>query len=241
MQASSKNAGYPIMASSAPNYLFSANEKPSLELVYVPLVCATDETVKDYGCLVDDPDNFEIEIVTWPAAGWRPVDADTGNEGGVVNGVFHCEWKGDVLMAKNEAVNGHYVLGWSCDPQQASEDSQSSPRDQILLWHMNYHPDGGQLFYPINNEPFVVPVALPGDDLKPEKIIAFWCDGSRGLYIHPNIWHEGVFPTLDTQSFKDRQGRVHARVSCDIGAEFGCYLSVPLAKSWSLPGVDAQV
>lgn len=26
----------------------------------------------------------------------------------------------------------------------------------------------------------------------------------------------------------DRQGRVHARVSCDIGREFGVYLSVPL-------------
>jgi len=66
------------------------------------------------------------------------------------------------------------------------------------------------------------------DDLTPEKIIAFWCDGTKGLYIHPNIWHEGIFPVGDKQRFLDRQGRVHARVSCDIGAEFGVYLSVPL-------------
>jgi len=98
------------------------------------------------------------------------------------------------------------------------------------MWHMNYHPDGGQLFFPLEKEPFVVPVALSGDDLKPDKIIAFWCDGTRGIYIHPNIWHEGVFPAGDRLRFLDRQGRVHARVSCDIGKEFGVYLSVPLKR-----------
>jgi ureidoglycolate lyase len=211
----------------APNYLFAANEKPSRDLVNVPLIKATDESVKGYGYLVEDPDDCEIEIVTWPAQGWRPVDQGTGNEGGYVEGVFSGDWQGDVLMGSNEAVNGHYVLGWSTDPQRASSDRQTVPRDQVLLWHMNYHPDGGQLFYPLDKKPFVVPVALPGDDLAPDKVIAFWCDGSRGLYIHPNIWHEGIFPTQGHQRFLDRQGRVHARVSCDIGEEFGVYLAVP--------------
>jgi len=127
-------------------------------------------------------------------------------------------------------VSGDYVLGWSQDPQRASNVAATRARDRILLWHMNYHPDGGQLFFPVEPKPFVMPVALPGDDLTPEKVIALWCDGSRGLYIHPNIWHEGVFPADDTQSFRDRQGKVHARVSCDVGREFGVYLSVPLAK-----------
>ena len=214
----------------APNYIFEANEKPTLELVEVPLIEATEQSVKGYGCLVDDPDNFEIEIVTWPAQGWRSVDADTGNEGGYVEGIFHGEWKGDVLMGSNEAVDGHYVLGWSTDPQVASPERQTVVRDQVLLWHLNYHPDGGQMFYPMDKKPFVVPVGLPGDDLTPDKVIAFWCDGSKGLYIHPGIWHEGIFPVEDYQRFQDRQGRVHARVSCDIGAEFGVYLSVPLAR-----------
>ncbi|MFA9419370.1 MAG: ureidoglycolate lyase [Gammaproteobacteria bacterium] len=214
----------------APNYIFEANEKPTLELVGVPLIEATEQSVKGYGCLVDDPENLEIEIVTWPAQDWRPVDADTGNEGGFVEGIFHGEWKGDVLMGSNEAVDGHYVLGWSTDPQVASSERQTVPRDQVLLWHLNYHPDGGQMFYPMDKKPFVVPVALPGDDLTPDKVIAFWCDGSKGLYIHPGIWHEGIFPVEDYQRFQDRQGRVHARVSCDIGEEFGVYLAVPLAR-----------
>jgi hypothetical protein len=213
---------------SAPQYIFEASEKPSLPLFPVPLVVATEDSTKGYGYLVDDPAACDIEIVRWPAQGWRPVDADSGDEGGVVEGVFHGEWSGDVLMGRNEAVGGEYVLGWSRDPQQASADQATVPRDQVLLWHMNYHPDGGQLFFPLDKTSFVVPVALPGDDLKPEQVIAFWCDGSRGLYIHPDIWHDGIFPVEDRQRFLDRQGRVHARVSSNIGEEFGVYLSVSL-------------
>ncbi|MCA0272878.1 MAG: ureidoglycolate lyase [Proteobacteria bacterium] len=213
----------------APVYMFDASEKPSLPLHQVPLIIATDETVKGYGRLVDDP-NFAIEITRWPAQGWRPIDEGTGDEGGHVEGTFRCDWKGDVLYGENEAVKGHYVLGWSTDPQKASATKATTPRDKVLLWHMNYHPDGGQFFYPLDRKPFVVPLALPGDDLSPDKVVAFWCDGSRGLYIHANIWHEGVFPVEDQQRFLDRQGRVHARVSADIGQEFGVYLSVPLHR-----------
>ncbi|MGI9505726.1 MAG: ureidoglycolate lyase [Geminicoccaceae bacterium] len=212
----------------APDYIFDASEKPSLPWHDVPLIVATETSVDGYGQLVDDPDGFEIEIVQWPAQGWRPVDDGTGDEAGWVEGTFHGTWKGDVLYGTNEAVSGHYVLGWSVDPQKASAKQESEPRERVLLWHMNYHPDGGQLFFPLDKKPFVVPVALPGDDLKPENVVAFWCDGTRGLYIHPGIWHEGIFPVTDNQRFLDRQGRVHARVSADIGREFGVYLTVPL-------------
>ena len=100
--------------------------------------------------------------------------------------------------------------------------------ERMMLWHANYHPDGGQLFFPLDGTPFVVPLALPGDDVKPEDFVAFRCDGTRGLYIHPGIWHEGVFPVRPGRFF-DRQGRVHARVSVDFAREFGCLLRVPLA------------
>lgn len=214
----------------APVYMFDVAEKPSLPLHQVPLFEATAESLKGYGYLVDDFEGFEIEITRWPAQGWRPVDEGTGDEGGWVEGIFRCDWRGDVLYGENEAVRGNYVLGWSADPQKVQTTRATAPRDKVLLWHMNYHPDGGQLFFPLDRKPFVVPLALPGDDLMPEKVVAFWCDGSRGLYIHANIWHEGVFPVEDEQRFLDRQGRVHARVSADIGAEFGVYLSVPLRR-----------
>ena len=142
-------------------YLFDSNEKPALPLFDVPLIEATDASVKDYGYMVDNADDCDIEIVRWPAAGWRPVDEDSGDEGGFVEGTFSGEWTGDILMGKNDAVAGHYVLGWSVSPDRASSDEETVPRDQVLLWHMNYHPDGGQLFFPLDKKPFVVPVALP--------------------------------------------------------------------------------
>ena len=212
----------------SPTYIFEAADKPSLPLHLVPLVVATNASVTGYGALVDDPAGFEIEITRWPAQGWRPIDEGTGDEAGSVEGVFTGAWQGDVLYGTNAAVDGHYVLGWSVDPQRAQTKAQTAPRDQVLLWHLNYHPDGGQLFFPLDRKPFVVPVALPGDDLHPDQVVAFWCDGSRGLYIHAGIWHEGIFPVHDRQRFLDRQGRVHARVGADIGQEFGVYLSVPL-------------
>lgn len=195
----------------------------------VPLIEATDSSVAGYGCLVDDPVGFDIEIVRWPAQGWRPVDEGTGDEAGFVEGIFHSEWQDNILRGKNEAVDGDYILGWSCNPQDI-DTSPSNKTEQVLLWHMNYHPDGGQLFFPLDQQPFVVPVAKPGDDLTLQSIIAFYCDGSRGLYIHPNIWHEGVFTCSGKQSFLDRQGRVHARVSCNIAQEFGVFLQVPLNR-----------
>jgi hypothetical protein len=144
----------------APEYLFEASTKPSLPWREVPLIRATEDSVKGYGCLVDDPDGFEIEIVRWPQQGWRPVDEGTGDEGGWVEGVFSAEWRGDVLFGANEAVQGNYVLGWSTDPQRAREDGPTAPRDQVLLWHMNYHPDGGQMFWPLDRRPFIVPAAV---------------------------------------------------------------------------------
>ena len=217
------------MAAPAPEYLFDPSDKPALPLHEVPLIVATDESVRGYGALVEHPDDIEIEIVRWPATGWRQVDEDSGDEAGWVEGTFHGEWRGDVLFGRNDAVSGHYVLGWSTtDPAASCTDRQTARREKVVLWHLNYHPDGGQLFFPKDKSPFVVPVALPGDDLAVEQLIAFWCDGSRGLYIHPGIWHDGIFPVSDHQRFLDRQGRVHARVSCDLALEFGLYLCVPL-------------
>ena len=217
------------MAAPAPQYLFDPSDKPALPLHDVPLIVATDESVQGYGVLVEHPDDIEIEIVRWPATGWRQVDEDSGDEAGWVEGTFHGEWQGDVLFGRNDAVSGHYVLGWSTtDPAASRIDRQTAGREKVMLWHLNYHPDGGQLFFPKDKSPFVVPVALPGDDLAVEQVIAFWCDGSRGLYIHPGIWHDGIFPVSDHQRFLDRQGRVHARVSCDLASEFGHYLCVPL-------------
>jgi ureidoglycolate lyase len=195
-----------------------------------PLVAATEKTLEGYGLLVDDPRGFPIEIVRWPAQGWRPIDENSGNQGGVTEGVFEFCWKGEVLYARNNAVGDSYLFGWSNWPEEAAKDGAGTPRERALIWHANYHPDGGQMVYPLRGQSFVVPLALPGDDVAPERCITFWCDGSRGLYIHPNVWHGAFVPFDDHAEFLDRQGRVHARVSVDFPREFGCYLGAPLRR-----------
>ena len=199
-----------------------------LRRVAMRVVDAVPDTLQGYGELVDDPRQRAIEIVRWPAQGWRPVDVDTGDQGGTVEGVFISEWRGDVLFGRNDAVGGEYILAYATEPASADATHRRDPQ-RILLWHANYHPDGGQLFFPLDVEPFVVPLALPGDDVRPESFVCFRFDGRTGLYLHPNVWHEGVFGVSGTQRFFDKQGAVHARVSVDFAREFGCLLEAPLS------------
>ncbi len=195
-----------------------------------PLVVATDASLRGYGQLVDRPASFPIEIVRWPAQGWRPVDENSGDQGGVTEGLFEFAWRGETLFARNNAVGDSYLFGWSTWPEEASREGPTTAREQALIWRANYHPDGGQLIWPVRGQSFVVALALPGDDVTPEDFTSFWCDGRRGLYIRPNVWHGAFVPHDDEATFLDRQGRVHARVSVDFPKEFGCYLGVPLDR-----------
>ncbi|MBI2771418.1 MAG: ureidoglycolate lyase [Burkholderiales bacterium] len=210
----------------APDYLNPALPA-GLATVRILVVEATPQSLQGYGVLVDDPKAQRVEIVRWPAQGWRPVDADSGDEGGTTRGKFISEWEGDVLYGKNDAVGGHYIIGYGTLPEVADTTHRRDP-ERLLLWHCNYHPDGGQLFFPLEPGPFLVPLALPGDDVKPQDFVCFRFSGGQGLYIHPNVWHEGVFALKGRRSFYDEQGAVHARVSVNFAAEFGCLLEMPL-------------
>ena len=212
----------------APNYL-NPGIPSGLKRVIIPIVEANEQSLSGYGCLVTDPDEVEIEIVRWPSVGKRPVDTDSGDEGGTTEGMFVCEWKGDILYGRNEAVDGHYILGYGTEPIQASEHHSNKP-ERLLLWHANYHPDGGQLFFPQTSKPFLVPLALSGDDIAPEDFVCFQFTENEGLYIHPNVWHDGALTASNQHCFFDKQGAVHARVSVDFPREFNCLLEVPLER-----------
>ena len=212
----------------APVFDFLRPELPAgLRCVAMPVVTATPAALQGYGFLVDDPATCPIEIARWPATGRRPVDENTGDQAGTTEGVFVADWQGDVLYGRNEAVGGHYILAYAADPFAADTTHSRDPQ-RMLLWHANYHPDGGQLFYPLDRAPFMVPLARPGDDVEPQDFVCFRFDGARGLYIHPNVWHEGVFALRGTQRFFDKQGAVHARVSIDFAREFDCLLEATL-------------
>jgi len=93
----------------------------SLDSFEIPLIQATNENLKGYGYLVDDYDQTEIEITTWPRKGWRDIEKGTGNEGGITEGPFETWWQGDILYGRNNAVehksdydkDGQYLLGYT--------------------------------------------------------------------------------------------------------------------------------
>jgi ureidoglycolate hydrolase len=92
----------------------------------------------------------------------------------------------------------------------------------------DYHPDGGQIFFPLAATSFVALLARPGDDVHAEDFVAFWFDGTRGVHIDPGVWHQPVFPLAQSAVFDNRQGRVHACVSIDFVGELGAFIEVPL-------------
>ena len=90
-------------------------------------------------------------------------------------------------------------------------------------WHANYHPDGAQMFFPAERKPFVVPLALPEDDVKPGDFVtlASACMSIPAFGTSP-------LPYAGRSNFEDKQEAIHARVSCDFVKKFGVYLQVPL-------------
>ena len=196
----------------------------------MPQLTATHESLRGYGHVVRDFARDRVTIITWPQPDWRPIVAGTGNEGGVVEDTFVMERRGEVQHAVNQAVGRSYIIGWFGDPSAASNDREPTDTTRIFTHEANYHPDGGQIFYPRDGASFVALLAKPGDNVRPEDFIAFFCDGSFGIHIDAGVWHQPVFPLASRAVFDDRQGRVHACVAIDFVSEFGCYLEVPLTR-----------
>jgi len=194
----------------------------------VPVIAATVETLRGYGRIVRNFAEEPVSIVTWPQPNWRPIVPGTGNEGGSVEDSFVMERRGEIQHACNQAVGRSYITGWFADPATASEARRPTDTSRIYTHEANYHPDGGQIFWPRERAAFMALLAGPGDDVRPEDFVAFYCDGSFGVHIDPCVWHQPVFPLAPSAAFDDRQGRVHACVAVDFVREFGCYLEVPL-------------
>jgi len=207
------------------------NDMPSLAQIgahRVPMVAASNDSLRGMGRLLDGFDPTDVVLVPWPTSGWRPLVPGTGAEGGTVVERFEMTREGGLQFAHNHAVQRRYLIGWYGDP--ATTTGSSEPADQTRLYthEANYHPDGGQIFASRDGSPFVALLAPPGDDVNAQSFRAFWCDGRHAVHVDPGTWHQPVFATRDVQVFDNAQGRVHACVSVDFVAEFGTYLEVPL-------------
>lgn len=201
-----------------------------IEPFEVEWIQATEQSLKDYGHFVDDFDLAQVQIVTWLASGWRSVREGTGNEGGTTEGRFEFFREGGLMCGRNHAVGGHYITGWFDDPASARASIEPIDTDHVYVREANYHPDGGQIFFPTSGSPFIALLAKPGDDIRPSDFKAFYFDGTRGIHIAPSVWHQPVYPLESKAMFDDRQGKVHACIACDFVSEFGVYLKVPLTS-----------
>jgi len=73
---------------------------------------------------------------------------------------------------------------------------------------MEYHPLGSQLFFPLQNRPFLILVAPAAEKLDPEKIELFISNGLQGVNYHKNTWHHYLMPLDEVSNFivVDRKG-----------------------------------
>ncbi len=205
--------------------------RPPVKFHRVPVKPMTLANARGLGRVIDDFDAAEVAIVAWPQTGWRPVTR--GKEGGITQGAFKAAWRGEVLIGVSDSFetddfHTEYVLGWSQNPAVADPDAVAPARDRILVSLINYHPDGGQVFASRHRRPFLLLLAPPSDDVKPEDCVALHSDGSVGFHIDPGVWHQAPFTLAQDDVFENKQGRVHAVVECLFPEEQGLYLSVQL-------------
>jgi ureidoglycolate lyase len=234
------------LSTSASSFEFSSENfsnptlPENLKVLEVPLQLATEESLKGYGNIINHreeytTDNKKFEITPWPVQGWRQLDPETGDEAGTTEGDFEVEWKADYFYGHNLAVstgNNYYLDGLANEPHVCSHDTMTGTGNDIYLWMSDYHPCGGQLFFPEISVPFVVNLGknTTGDDVVPEDMRAFYVPAGKGVYFHPSTWHNGVYtsPEHGKVTFLTRQSKVHARVSVSWAAEFNTILKVPL-------------
>jgi len=194
-------------------------------------IIANKDNLNGYGTIVYNFKDEVCTIVPWPVFGKRKLVPGTGIEGGTVEDVFTMKREGDIQFATNNAVKRSYITGWYSDPATASSSKNTNNNDFIYTHEANYHPDGGQIFFSRNNEPFVMLLAKATDDVKIEDFKAFYFSGEVGLQILPSVWHQPAFSCKDNVVFDNRQGKVHACVGVDFFEEFGGYIKVPLCQS----------
>jgi ureidoglycolate lyase/seryl-tRNA synthetase len=202
-----------------------------IKMVHLPLVIATKESLQNLGNLVHRFESANVTIVDWPRKSKaRPLMSNTG-VGPITQGDFKVWWEGDMLHGENHSVSsGLYNI---------ARKVPGSP-NLLLTREMNYHPDGGQVIFPKEKKPFIVLLGVPGDNVcwNPQEVLkepgyvvtkfaAFYFDGSKGLHIHPNVWHQPPIPLEGSLEFFDKQGAVHGCVGYDSIKEDDVWMCFP--------------
>lgn len=205
--------------------IYDINNLLSLQSYYVPIIKANAENFKEYGNFVYNYEKEKVIIEPWNINGKRKLYPGTGIGGGIAEGKFSYKYNNNLLYANNEAVGGSYITGLT-----VMNDSNDNNEEEkyIITREANYHPDSGQVFYPLSPVPFILLLALPGDDIQASDYLGFYFDGTYGCQIKPNIWHQPVYPLVNEAYFMTKQGAVHACVCYDSVIEENITLKIKL-------------
>lgn len=213
-------------------YNYASNDYSKVHLAsfgqrhVVPLLKSTKENLQGYGELIDPAEYFSGKVKTiisqWPRESWRPIDKGTGY-GPVAKGKFFVSTFEDYYVATNTTFDNRYIIGRV--PSTKREGLNS-----ILVREANYHPCGGQIMVPISDGKtmprFIMLLAKPTDDVKPEDFRAFLFEGDMGFQIFPKVWHKPIYSLCGEMHIANEQSEVHAVVCADIFDEFGKYLEI---------------
>ncbi|RLZ08238.1 ureidoglycolate lyase [Acinetobacter sp. 2JN-4] len=79
------------------------------------------------------------------------------------------------------------------------------------------HPCGSQSFIPLQQQKFIIIVALPLDYSQPDeqKIYAFLSNGKQGVTYHQGVWHHPLI-TLEAESDFLVVDRIGGGQNCDV-------------------------
>lgn len=79
------------------------------------------------------------------------------------------------------------------------------------------HPYGSQSFIPLQQQKFVIVVALPLDHTQPDeqRIFAFLSNGQQGVNYHQGVWHHSLI-TLEHNSDFLVVDRIGGGNNCDV-------------------------
>ena len=216
------------MSGHADYSLFNYKIPDNIKIYEVPIIIANKDNLKGYCNIVCDYENTVVINVKWPKNdGWRKLYENTGDQAVDTEGMFDFYYDDIYSKAINHSVpNGSYITG--IIPSSEKQNNDNEIPTHIYTREANYHPDGGQIIYPIDKKPFMLLLSKESDDIYPENFVCFLCDGSFGLQILPNVWHQPAYPLNNNSTFKNKQCSVHGCVSVDTIKEFNTLLKVNL-------------
>lgn len=95
------------------------------------------------------------------------------------------------------------------------------------------HPYGSQSFIPLQQQKFIIVVALPLDLTRPDekRIYAFISNGQQGITYHQGVWHHPLI-TLEAESDFLVVDRIGGGNNCDVHhLSYPCWITETLEQS----------